>query len=195
MLERLDIPCVVLAGGESRRFGSPKGLARLGGEPLIAHIIHNLERQTRGPIALNANPLGAYKEHHDQFIEDCDGISKGPLAGIHAAMHWALGMRYDVVATVPVDAPFLPANLLIKFVESEAPVFATTLKNEHYVIGLWKTADFLSLQAFLENGSQPVKRWIESCEAKPCIFDHPNDVDPFLNINTPEDLKYAHSLL
>ncbi len=40
----------VLAGGQSRRFGSDKALALLDGRPLIAHVIAALAAQTEAVI-------------------------------------------------------------------------------------------------------------------------------------------------
>ncbi|MEL7130124.1 MAG: NTP transferase domain-containing protein, partial [Pseudomonadota bacterium] len=57
---RPDVFCVILAGGGSRRFAKPKGLAQLGGKTLIAHIAARLQLQTQGPVVLNADPNGVY---------------------------------------------------------------------------------------------------------------------------------------
>ncbi|MEM8920660.1 MAG: NTP transferase domain-containing protein, partial [Pseudomonadota bacterium] len=79
-------PCVILAGGGSRRFGTPKGLALLNGRPLIARVQDRLKAQTDGPIAVNTGSPNIYVDAIDLIVEDQLTGGLGPLAGVHAAM-------------------------------------------------------------------------------------------------------------
>src|SRR5205823_14694632 len=55
-----DACAVVLAGGESRRFGSDKALAQFRGEPLIAHVLRGLASAGFAQIALAAKEPRRY---------------------------------------------------------------------------------------------------------------------------------------
>jgi molybdenum cofactor cytidylyltransferase len=50
MREQHDVAAVVLAAGESRRFGSPKQLALLGDRTLLEHVIERARRAGLSPV-------------------------------------------------------------------------------------------------------------------------------------------------
>src|SRR5207248_4449155 len=55
-----DACAVVLAGGESRRFGSDKALAQFRGEPLIAHVLRGVCAAGFAQVALAAKEPQRY---------------------------------------------------------------------------------------------------------------------------------------
>tara|TARA_R110002051_G_scaffold59812_1_gene109728 strand:+ start:207 stop:815 length:609 start_codon:yes stop_codon:yes gene_type:complete len=188
---RLDIPCVILAGGASRRFGTPKGLALLDGLPLVDHVAMALSAQVRGPVILNAQAGGAYSACGLDSIDDALSGQLGPLAGIHAAMRWAERLGCPTVVTAPVDTPFLPQDLVVRLTEAGAPAVAQSLGRIHGVCGLWPVKDASGLEAFLESGQRKVETWVNSIGARPVDFAAPERRDPFFNINTPRDAERA----
>ena len=105
-----SIPVCILAGGGSRRFGSPKGLAEIGGTSLIARVIDQVSCQTDSALVINAPADGAYGGLGLPVVPDALGSDLGPLAGIHAAMVWGAEQGSARVATVALDTPFLPAR-------------------------------------------------------------------------------------
>lgn len=106
---------VVLAGGESRRFGSDKLLARVRGAPMVSHVVSALRELTdrvvvsvRDPRSRGSleNVLGPGLE----WIGDRPGSgSDGPGAGMLAALE--LVDRGELLF-VPGDMPWLEAPAL-----------------------------------------------------------------------------------
>lgn len=94
----------VLAGGQSSRMGADKALARLAGEPLVVHALGIL-RESGLPAAISGarSPLAGFAP----VVED-SGL--GPLAGVCAALA-SSSARHGVF--LPVDLPFLPASLVV----------------------------------------------------------------------------------
>jgi molybdopterin-guanine dinucleotide biosynthesis protein A len=97
---------VLLVGGGSTRFGSPKALARLGGETLAERGWRVLEEACDEVIAVgkaaDSLPL--------PFLILDDGTPErapvhGVLAGLRAASH-------DVAVFLPVDCPLVTPELL-----------------------------------------------------------------------------------
>ena len=93
---------MLLVGGESRRFGSPKALARYGGETLAERAWRLLGEACDERLALGkADAAGL------SFPVRDDGIAvRAPLAGLVAGLRAA---STDVVLFVPVDCPLLEA--------------------------------------------------------------------------------------
>ena len=94
---------MLLLGGGSRRFGSPKALALLGGETLADRAWRLLGEACDERLALGKPPLPALR-----FPVANDGVDvQAPLAGVVAGLRAA---ATDVVVAVPVDCPLLDAD-------------------------------------------------------------------------------------
>jgi len=187
--DRPDIPCVILAGGNSRRFGSNKAFATLHGARLIDVLIERIERQTSGPLAINAIAESGFEKMGRKILPDRLPGSFGPLAGIHAAIHWAGDAGYSSVITTPVDTPILPAHFVEQLVSTGAPATAVFNGRVHAVHGIWQTSLEEVLAKAVTDGMRAVRDWTAECQASLCEFRAEEGLDPFFNINTPEDLQ------
>jgi molybdopterin-guanine dinucleotide biosynthesis protein A len=87
---RPEVRGVVLAGGESRRFGDgSKALATLDGDPLIARVARAVREATGAPPTVAVRgPAGRRTLStvlpDATFVEDAPGF-EGPLAGVAGA--------------------------------------------------------------------------------------------------------------
>ncbi|MEM9212663.1 MAG: molybdenum cofactor guanylyltransferase MobA, partial [Pseudomonadota bacterium] len=191
------IPAVILAGGASRRMGGGvKPLLPLAGQPMIAHVIARLKGQTE-KIAINANSGDFSKFGVPVFADSIDGFP-GPLAGVLAAMDWSSTQGAAHVVTVAGDTPFFPSTLIddLRTGIGGAPVALAATEEEgrlfaHSVFGLWSTSLADDLRAALTAGTRKVLDFTRPLEAALVPFSI--ESDPFLNINTPEDLKLAEA--
>lgn len=191
-----NIPICILAGGGSRRFGEDKALAKLGGKPLLSHVLGRVRGQTSGPIAINTAPAQEYERWGLPIITDTARDGVGPLAGITTATEWAGAQGSDRVVTIAVDLPFAPFDFVKKLSAAGAPAIAITAGRWHPVNGLWRADQLLALQTYLESGKRSAHGWAESCNAALVTFDHAaGGIDPFWNINTPEDMSKAEEML
>lgn len=186
-----NIPCVVLAGGRSSRFGSTKGVAELGGAPLVQHVIERLKAQSAGPIIINAPGDGTYSWLANDVAPDVLDGNFGPLSGIYSAMCWAKSHGFEEVITVPVDTPFFPKDLIARLIGEGAPAIARTDAGLHPVFGLWPVALEGSLRQTIEHGTLAVHKWAQTSGAREVSFNSDADIDPFFNINTPRNLETA----
>lgn len=103
---------VILAGGRGRRMGGvDKGLLELRGRPLAAWVAERLAPQV-DELLVSANRNGErYAAIGYRVVGDRIPGFAGPLAGLHAALKVA---AHQLVATVPCDSPFLPADLVLR---------------------------------------------------------------------------------
>lgn len=104
-MEKLPIAAYILAGGRSSRMGQNKALLSLADRTLVQHAVRKLQR-----FAAEVSILGKHSELAPfaplvpDLHEDC-----GPLGGIEAALAHT---HRDWVLILPVDMPFLPADIL-----------------------------------------------------------------------------------
>ena len=198
---------VVLAGGRSSRMGGPdKCLAPLAGKPILAHVIARLAPQVAA-LAINANaePAG-FASFGLPVIADRVAGHAGPLAGLHAALAWArqCGANIHYVTTVACDTPFLPEDLVGRFLAAMEETgreccVARSGAGVHPVIGLWPIGIAGKLEAALDQGQRKASAWAEQQGAVEVFFPPielgGRAIDPFFNINRPEDLAEANALL
>lgn len=190
------LPGVILAGGRATRMGGgDKGLLSLGDGPMLAHVITRLAPQV-GPLALNANGDPArFAAFGLPVLADEVAGFPGPLAGILAAMDWAAAQGAEQVLTAAADTPFLPLDLAVRLRAAKAPVaLAKTASGLHPTFGLWPVALRASLADAIASGTRKVAAWALGEGAVAVRFDD-TPLDPFFNINTPQDLAKARGHL
>ncbi len=201
------IPGVLLAGGLSRRMGGgDKGLRELSGKPLMLHALERLSRQA-SPVAINANgDASRFVAFGVPVIADATPDHAGPLAGVLAAMRWALeaSPRPRFVITAACDTPFFPGDLAAQLLAAAGDTYpvialAKSFAQVHPVFGLWPTLLADDLAEALSSGLRKVSDWVEwhphvIVDFPPVRLGHAL-VDPFFNANTPADLAEAERLL
>jgi len=159
----------VLAGGESRRFGSDKAEALLDGKRLIDHAAASI-----APFCETVVIVG-----REGGVPDRPGPGLGPLGGLCGALLYGAENGFDAVLTTACDVPDLPEALLSTLVAAALAVVA-----DLPVVGVWPTTLAERLAAYLENGAPRAMRiWREAAGAT--LVPWP---DPIRNINRPEDL-------
>ena len=196
----INVPGVILAGGQSRRMDrNDKSFLEIGERTLLDMTIERLRSQC-DKLAINTNSYSSkYSRYGLPILHDHMEGYLGPLAGILTAMKWAKDMDYEKVVTVAVDTPLFPVNLFKELYQKmEASnsdiVFAASSTDRqqrkilHPVFGLWKTYLCDDLRKELEQGIRKVTLWSSKHKTSSVCFAN-NLVDPFFNINTPDDIE------
>lgn len=194
---------LILAGGLSRRMGGgDKPLKVLAGRTLLERVAERLAPQCPGGLALSAN--GDPARFRDVFsgavLPDTMPDHPGPLAGILAGLEAAAALPgVTHVASVPGDAPFLPEDFVARLVaaargEDRPIALAASGERRHFTSALWPISLREDLRGWLASGERRVGGFIERHGA--AVASWPVEpVDPFLNLNAPEDLAAAEALL
>ncbi len=199
---------VVLAGGLSRRMGGiDKTMITLGGKAMIVHAIEKLDRQC-GPLVINANgDPDRFNEFGHPVVADIIPDYAGPLAGILTGMRWSLenAPKAKWIVTVAADTPFLPDDLVVRLLSATGHDFSTIAlacsgTRIHPVAGLWPVALADALEEFLRTeNSRKVLAFVDRFTLVKVEFGGSSvggtKIDPFFNVNTPEELDIAEAIL
>jgi molybdenum cofactor guanylyltransferase len=205
-IESENVLGLILAGGRSTRMeGREKSLIDMAQAPLIRHVADRLAPQVE-ELAVNANGDPARFAFLDvPVIADRIEGYAGPLAGIHAGLAWCAENRKNLshVLSVAADTPFFPASLSVSLrkaaIAEDTIVLAASSGRRHPVFGLWPVALASDLGTFLSDpGNRKVMLFVQRHSYREIGFEPAQSgadtIDPFFNINTPEDLQRAASL-
>ena len=164
---------VLLVGGASTRFGSPKALIELDGETLAER-----GRRVLGEACDEVLVVGKAGELPFDVIDDAAEV-RAPIAGVVAGLRAA---AYDVTVVLPVDCPRVTPELLRALGEAcrDAAVPQTGP-----LPGAWAKSALPVLEERLANGPYALYRAYDALDVVEV------DVDPALvaDVDTPGDLS------
>ncbi len=194
---------LVLAGGLARRMGGgDKALIAIGGVAILDTACWRGCGPACTDIILNANGDPArFARYGLPVIPDSVPDFAGPLAGILAGLDWAAahapGLQW--IASAPGDCPFLPHDLVSRLhqVRDAAGTPLACARSgdwRHPVVGLWRVALRDDLRhALIEESLHKIEVW--TARHGVAIAEWPTTpIDPFFNVNTPEDAAQAERL-
>jgi molybdopterin-guanine dinucleotide biosynthesis protein A len=193
---------LVLAGGLARRMGGgDKALIRIGDATILARTLARLTPQVTG-VVLNANGDPArFAPFGLPVVADSVPDFAGPLAGILAGLDWVAAHKPQTewVVSVPGDCPFLPRDLVerlheVRAKEQKPLACAHSGEWRHPVVALWQVALREELRrAVTVEDLRKIEVW--TARYGVALAHWPVDpVDPFFNVNTPEDVATAARL-
>lgn len=183
---------LILAGGEAARFGGgDKCLQLFQGRPLLAHIQEKLAAQTNAhALSANGDPT-RFAAFGMPVLPDLDAHHEtGPLAGLISGLTHARDQGYELLLTVPGDAPLFPASLardLYNVLQANDCACAESGGHAHPVFSLWRTSCLPGVLDAAANRTRALWKVQErlstimvSYETIPC--------DPFMDADTPGEL-------
>lgn len=193
---------LILAGGLARRMGGgDKAMIRIGGVSILDRVLARLSPQcTALLINANGDPARFASTKLPVVADNVPGFV-GPLAGILAGLDWAAANAPDVewVVSVPGDCPFLPFDLVARLHAARAAdnaklACAQSGDWRHPVAGLWQVALRDDLRnALTKDDLRKIEVW--TARHGVAIASWPDQpVDPFFNVNTPEDAARAEQV-
>jgi len=201
IINKNSILFVILAGGQSKRFGGGYKTFQKIEEISIFDRIINFLKNRNLDVIINAN--SNYKQFNKKNIPVIKDIKKGfqgPLAGIHASMVWSTKnmLNKKWLFTIPSDTPFLPNDLLEKFLENydnKSQIFIASSNNKiHPVVSMINLNLLKSIEEEIESNNRKIMEWVKKHKYRYIEF-QVKDFDPFFNINTKFDLKQAEKLI
>ena len=193
---------VVLAGGESRRFGSDKALAQFRGAPLIAHVLRGLADLRFAQLAIAAKDPGKFNAIAEE-IEYLSGTrpelvsdlrpNQTPLAGLAAGLR---ASRHELVFACAADMPFAADAALIDALTAAIAGHDAVVPHAggsmQPLCALWRReASLQAAEEALRSARSPGPRAILP-NLRAAKLDWA-DIRPFLDADTPELLRELES--
>jgi molybdopterin-guanine dinucleotide biosynthesis protein A len=193
----IRVAAVILAGGRGERLGGTvKANIEIGGVRLLERVSRALGGLPR-PVLVAHGAIGAERLNPLEGqvpVADLTATYGGPLAGLAGAVAWLQREAPpDILVSVAVDTPFLPADVVPRLIETlgTGNAAVATYDGQAYPTNaIWRLASLVDLPARIVSGTAPrsLKRLAASLDAVPCAWPHDDRGDPFANVNTPEDL-------
>ena len=198
-----DAVGVILAGGQARRMGGvDKALIPLGGTTLIERAIARASVQV-ADLVVNANGDPKRFAHLGlPVVADPVAGFVGPIAGILAGFAWMRANRPNArwLASFSCDTPFFPMDMVERLIakarsEGAKVAVAGSASRDHHVFAVWSADISVSPEDVLvSRGMRKMGDFIATFPNARVSFDT-NPIDPFVNINTPEDLAHAEDYI
>lgn len=172
--------------------GGDKPLLDLRGRTLLERAL-DAARHGAAAIAISGNGDKARFERFGcPVLDDGAYVGQGPLAGVLAALRWGASLGLDAVLTIPGDTPFVPSGLAAAL--APAPACAASLGRRHPLVALWPVSAGPALAARLD-ATGPRCAWAFGEAIGTRVVDFPAGAcDPFMNVNTPDDLAAARTI-
>ena len=199
-MDHNKILSVVLAGGKSKRFGEDKSQVKLEGKILIDYILSEIVDEFNETLIVANQNINFVQSSKISLIKDFKE-GQGPLGGVLSAMKWIKEnkKKYNWISTFPVDTPFFTKKVLKSFyknikIDEGKLFFIRSKETRHNIFGLWSVDLMDQLESDLLKGDRKVELWANSMGVKTINIEYQN-IDPFFNINTKEDLEIALNMM
>lgn len=190
------ISAAVLAGGAGSRMGhKDKSCLEIAGEKIISRIIRQLSGLFSEIFIITRTP----ENHPDLNVRLVSDIyqQRSSLTGIHAALSHS---ETEHVFITACDSPFLNQNLvakLISFLSPDDDVLIPIRKNKRYepLCAVYSKRCLPFIEKNINNEILQIIRFFPEVNVHAVdveiLQQHDNDLESFINVNTPEELSKA----
>jgi len=196
-----EITAVILAGGQSSRLGFDKARYKLGGTVTLLEIAVEQVRELSSDVVVVSDAV--IKIDGVRYVEDVvpDG---GTLCGLYSGL---MAARFPYSLVVACDMPFLNPGLLRYMAEQPRnfDVLVPRLGEKSFGVELqplhavYAKNCLLSIKEVLDSGSRTIRDIYPMVKTVYLEQEEIACYDPegrsFFNINTPQDLALAESLV
>ena len=175
-MARRALTGVLLVGGASTRFGSPKALASVEGETLAARAWQLLGETCDERIAVGKLADGL--DLPFDVLDDGTDV-RAPIAGVVAGLRAA---RHDVAVVLPVDVPRFTADALHRLADACLDV---AVPPSGPLPGAYRRSALPTLEQALAGDRLSLRAAIAELD----VAIVPLDASLLLNVNTPDDVQ------
>ncbi|QWU47328.1 molybdenum cofactor guanylyltransferase [Bacillus sp. NP247] len=192
----MKVAGIVLAGGQSSRFGEPKALVIWKGTTFIEHIVQVMESILQDVVVISHIDI---KERIEQLvqvpvIEDIPHYKgNGPLAGIVSGMEY---IEADWYAIMPCDAPNVSHEWFTILLEQTSDEYDAVVPiingRKQPLLAAYHNRVKEKIYALLQDEKRSMGQLLSQCNVKYISGeDVQANADWFMNVNTKEEYVQA----
>lgn len=191
----MNIAGVVLAGGQSSRYGQPKMFEQFAGQPLYQYSLNALQQNQLQPliIATNAHLQQGFAQDNVQWLIEPQP-HQGPLFALHNIMENFPAVEWFFV--LASDMPFIDAALvkaLLSFIDERydaiVPQQADRLQP---LVALYRRTAYPFASKLVQQNRRSMQALLEKLRV--CYVPFESDTMTFTNINTPQDWQRSQTM-
>ncbi len=197
--EKLQAAALVLAGGDSKRFGYPKAFLNFNGKLIIDHIIESLSRCFADIIVVTHLPERLQHLEVKTTKDLIDIPSKSSLRGLHAGLSVS-DFTYNFV--IACDMPFVNLDFIkyMYFAKDGHDVVVPEIDGYlQPLYAFYKRNCVDIIEENLYSGRFKITEFFKKVKVRYIDTEEINRFDPeqkmFFNINTSEDYQQAQQIL
>ncbi|WP_155592362.1 molybdenum cofactor guanylyltransferase [Lysinibacillus cavernae] len=184
----MKIAGIVLAGGQSSRYGQPKMFEIFAGQPLYKHSLIALQKNELNPIviATNAHLQPQFGEEKVQWL-----IEKQPHQGPLFALHHIMTAYPDVewFFVVASDMPYMNTDFIKKMLvlidDAYDAIVPTQALRDQPLAALYRRTALPKAKQLTEQNKRSMKVLLE--QLRVCYVPFDDDSSTFININAQHD--------
>ena len=191
----MEATLLVLAGGESRRMGRPKGWIKVprsqGDTVLLRYVVERLGPAFSEVVVSFAEPE-QMEQHLPYRVVFDRKRSAGPLAGLEAGL---MAARHEVLFAVACDMPYVTQTTAQLAVAAARSCDAAIPRHDGLyepVCGAYRKTALPAIVGALDAGHYTAHDVVESLDV---TWLEGLDATEFENLNTPSDVERFHAAL
>ena len=185
--QRTDASAILLAGGNSIRMGSDKGMLPFGGTTLLEYQTGRLRQLGISDIMISGRMVET--EGARCIMDIYAGC--GPLGGLHAGL---LASRFRDCLVMGLDTPLVPLetlrDLLDQHLAGEEPITMLTSEGRwEPLLAVYRTDLAGAAERLLKNGRYSLRDLIRESSCRTVPYTGPKEM--IINCNTPDEYRCA----
>ena len=185
-----NVGAIILAGGNSKRFGADKMLFNFRGKPLIQTVMETVKNLTKKIIIITNSPDKLDFLNYKKYNDIIPGV--GSLGGLYTGLYHS---NHDLNIVLPCDMPFISQEC-IQFLLKNSNGYDITVPYHNNMFeplcAIYSKTCLPYIKNQIESGDYQVFQFYDKVKTKQLVFSnnlpfyHEN---LFLNINTKSDLE------
>ena len=191
---------IVLAGGKSRRFGTSKTLAEVGGLPMASRAVAVLKRAGLS-VGVISSEDGLNEVLGVEVRADVEP-EKGPVGGLLTALEWSKQIRRSGVFLLGCDMPLMSAKVvraLLSMRGDHSAVIPISIRGAEPLCGFYDSSCYPKVREVLDSQDRSMHsllRLLKVREVPPIGGSEGLWTDQvFFNVNTREEIFVAERML
>lgn len=174
---------IILAGGDSRRMGSDKGLLKRSGKPFVLRVIESAKPVSNRVMIITSND--EYKRFGQPVYDDLIK-GKGPAGGIYTGLSISM---YETNIILSCDIPFIEPSLISVLLSrsgNEDVLYYKDGETKHPLIGIYKKSAAAHFKKCIDKNILKMEDILKSMKVKELDLPEPMRKQA-QNINTKQE--------